>query len=77
MPIYEYTCTKCSHQFEEIVLGAQSEVACPECGSPRTQKLMSRCRTKMGGATPAGQAAPVTSGGGCSGCSGGSCASCG
>ncbi|MFO7801514.1 MAG: zinc ribbon domain-containing protein [Desulfovermiculus sp.] len=76
MPIYEYTCAQCAHQFEEIVLGAHTEVACPECGSADTQKLMSRCRSKLGGASPQGQSASVPSSGGCAGCSGGSCASC-
>ncbi|WP_027369255.1 FmdB family zinc ribbon protein [Desulfovermiculus halophilus] len=76
MPIYEYTCAQCAHQFEEIVLGREEAVTCPKCGSGKTQKLMSRCRSKLGGSEPVG-AGTVPSGGGCTGCSGGSCASCG
>ncbi|MDZ7762019.1 MAG: zinc ribbon domain-containing protein [Desulfovermiculus sp.] len=77
MPIYEYTCAQCAHQFEEIILGREEKVPCPKCGADQTHKLMSRCRSKLGGAEPLGQGAALSSGGGCSSCSGGSCASCG
>jgi putative FmdB family regulatory protein len=76
MPIYEYTCTQCAHQFEEIILGREAKVPCPQCGSEQTQKLMSRCRSKLGGGEAIGAAAPASSGS-CAGCSGGSCATCG
>lgn len=78
MPIYEYVCSKCAHEFEELILGAEEDVACPECGSKQTRKMLSRCKTRMGiqaGAEPGAQmAAP---GGGCGSCSSSSCASCG
>jgi putative FmdB family regulatory protein len=32
MPLYEYVCRGCSHEFEELVFGDES-VTCPECGS--------------------------------------------
>ena len=81
MPIFEYTCKKCKKQFEELVFGQDEAVPCPYCGSAKTEKLMSCCRSKMGGgpgdsigsAAPAAPSAP--SGGGCAGCSGGSCSS--
>ena len=31
MPIYEYTCTKCGKDFEELVFGDDLP-ACPHCG---------------------------------------------
>jgi len=80
MPIFEYVCKKCKKQFEELVFGQDEAVTCPHCGSDKTEKLMSCCRSKMGGAgghehAPAA-AAPARASGGCSGCSGGSCSSC-
>ncbi|WP_272699278.1 FmdB family zinc ribbon protein [Desulfovibrio sp. Fe33] len=52
MPIYEYTCKKCGNEFEELVLGADTVVTCPECGSKDTEKLMSACRAKVDGGGP-------------------------
>jgi len=41
MPIFEYICKQCRHQFEAIVLGSQ-KAACPKCESKRlTQQLSS------------------------------------
>ena len=75
MPIYEYICKKCAHEFEELVFDDAAPV-CPHCGSRETHKLMSRCGHCTGG--EGGEyAAPSSGGGGCAGCSGGNCASCG
>jgi putative FmdB family regulatory protein len=80
MPIFEYTCRDCKKTFEELVLGGDDEIVCPHCGSKKTEKLMSCCRSKMGGGANAddsiGSAAPAAPSGGCAGCSGGSCSSC-
>ncbi len=76
MPIYEYNCKKCGHEFEEIVYG-EGTPECPKCGSTETQKLMSCCVHHGGGTGGSEYSAPVSSGGGCHGCSGGNCASCG
>ncbi len=40
MPLFEYACTQCGHQFEELVLGAVTP-ACPSCHSSALQKLPS------------------------------------
>ena len=83
MPIFEYVCTRCKNQFEELVFGQDETAVCPSCGSTNTKKLMSCCRAKVGAGTggddaPAATAsAPARSGGGCAGCSGGSCSTCG
>ena len=75
MPIYEYICKKCAHEFEELVFDDAAPVG-PYCGSRETHKLMSRCAHCTGG--EGGEyAAPSSGGGGCAGCSGGNCASCG
>lgn len=82
MPIFEYVCKRCKNQFEELVFSQDEVAVCPSCGSTKTQKLMSSCRSKTGGpgggeeAPAAAKAAPARSGGGCAGCSGGSCSTC-
>jgi len=77
MPIYEYHCNACGREFEELVMGKDAAVQCPACGSAKTEKLMSRCRARVGGGGgEGGYSAPSSSGGGCSGCSGGNCSTC-
>lgn len=42
MPIYEYTCKKCSKDFEKLVFaGEENGVCCPECKGKDIQKKMS------------------------------------
>ncbi len=46
MPIYEYRCRKCGHQFSVLsrpVLGADEEQSpvCPECGENDTVRVVS------------------------------------
>jgi len=40
MPIFEYVCQQCSHQFEAIVLGTQ-KASCPKCESKRLSQQLS------------------------------------
>jgi len=40
MPIFEYSCKGCHHQFEQLVRGT-STPSCPECGSEDLDKLFS------------------------------------
>ena len=32
MPIFEYRCKKCEHEFEELVFNRKAKINCPECG---------------------------------------------
>ncbi|MEJ2210804.1 MAG: zinc ribbon domain-containing protein [Anaerolineae bacterium] len=41
MPIYEYQCGTCGGRVEVLVRSTASRPACPECGSPLTDKLFS------------------------------------
>lgn len=82
MPIYEYHCTTCGHDFEELVFG-DALPTCPACQADATEKLLSRpCRCVSGrdsiDPSTFSQAASAcgSGGGGCAGCAGGNCASC-
>lgn len=50
MPIYEYQCRKCKHLFEVLFRSCDEKmtVACPECKSIRTQRMMSAFSGKIG-----------------------------
>ena len=40
MPIYEYSCTRCDHQFEALIRGG-TVPACPACGSEELSRVVS------------------------------------
>ncbi len=40
MPIYEYTCCKCGHDFEYLVRGDDT-ASCPSCGERKLDKRFS------------------------------------
>ncbi len=40
MPIFEYRCSKCGHEFETLVTGA-SKPECPKCGAEKLEKKFS------------------------------------
>jgi putative FmdB family regulatory protein len=40
MPIYEYTCKDCSHEFEALVYGRE-KAECPKCQSKRLAPQLS------------------------------------
>ena len=40
MPIFEYTCRNCTHQFEALVRGSKVP-SCPECQSQDLERLVS------------------------------------
>ena len=65
MPIFEYVCRQCSHQFEAIVLGAQ-KAACPKCESKRLSQQLSSFAVRGEKSHEATAASP-----------GGACGSCG
>ncbi|BCS89659.1 FmdB family zinc ribbon protein [Pseudodesulfovibrio sediminis] len=83
MPIFEYKCSDCDNEFEELVFDRDECPPCPKCQSANTGKLMSAVRSKVGGFAPdtggdsGSNAAAPSAPSGCSGCSGGDCSSCG
>jgi putative FmdB family regulatory protein len=50
MPLFEYTCEKCTYKFEKLVLGPDSEVKCPLCQS-QAKKLYSTFAVGHSGAS--------------------------
>ncbi len=67
MPIYEFTCQKCGHGFEEILSLAElakGELKCPSCGCRDVQRGFSTFAT---GSSASGGSVGGFAGGGCGG----------
>ena len=54
MPLYEYACKECAHEFEALVRG-DSTPSCPACKATSLERRLSvfAARTNGGGATAA------------------------
>ena len=63
MPLYEYACKSCDHQFEMLVRGSNTP-ACPACRSTTLERRQSVFAAHAG-ATPVRMTAPQ---GGCGSC---------
>jgi len=74
MPLYEYKCKKCNTPFEFLAKNSEdSPSKCPECGSKRTEKLLSTFSAYTPNAVPAGCAAEAGSSCSTGACPTGSC----
>jgi putative FmdB family regulatory protein len=63
MPIFEYVCKQCDHQFEALVFG-KDKAACPKCHSKNLEPQLSvfAVSAKAGsGASPSMSAGPCGS----------------
>lgn len=50
MPIYEYRCDACQHEFETIQkISEEPLVECPECRAPKLRKLISAAAFRLKG----------------------------
>lgn len=66
MPIFEFSCQKCGHTFEELLPSATFKaetVKCPACRSRQVKRGFSTFAQSGGGSTPASG----RGGGGCGG----------
>jgi len=63
VPIYEYRCRGCDHDFEKYVHGPSTKVACPTCQSGDVTRKLSVFGLKSDGGFMTAQ----TTGGGCCG----------
>jgi putative FmdB family regulatory protein len=43
MPLYEYECRHCGHQFEYLVLHSSRAAECPACSAKDLEQLISMC----------------------------------
>ena len=72
MPLYEYRCANCGHQFEALVAAGRADAEpYPDCGT-EARRLLSLVAAPVRGGD--GAAMPVAGGGG--GCCGGACGHC-
>jgi putative FmdB family regulatory protein len=67
MPIFEYICKECDHQFEALVMGKNSDKAvCPKCQSRKLKPQLSVFAVSAGSGKSA--AAPSRAAGPCGSC---------
>ena len=62
MPIFEYVCKECQHQFEAHVYGKE-KASCPKCQSRKLEPQLS-----VFAVSAKGHAEPAISGGPCGSC---------
>jgi putative FmdB family regulatory protein len=41
MPIHEYRCTACGHEFEELVRSKNQKLVCPKCAATSLERKLS------------------------------------
>jgi putative FmdB family regulatory protein len=52
MPLYEYACRQCAHQFEALVRGVSDRPACPSCQGLDLERRLSVFAAHSSGAAP-------------------------
>ena len=74
MPIYEYVCQDCKHEFEALRAMSQADLAmaCAKCGGENIKRKISIFFAESGGKAVSGMSEPS-----CGSCAGGNCAHCG
>jgi len=76
MPIYEFNCSECNENFEELRLSSSSfkGIACPKCGSKKVNKALSTFAPSVpGGASSSSAGSCNVDSAGSSPCSSGMC----
>jgi putative FmdB family regulatory protein len=80
VPLYEYKCAGCEHEFESLVSAGQADQAtCPACGTGDVRRLLSLFAAPRGGESAWSASGPAIGGDGASaptGCCGGACGHC-
>lgn len=56
MPIFEYICQKCNHQFEALIYGDQ-KAECPKCHASKLAPQLSVFAVSAKGSSPSPRAA--------------------
>ncbi|MDI7259988.1 MAG: zinc ribbon domain-containing protein [Thermodesulfobacteriota bacterium] len=71
MPIYEYHCSRCDHEFEKLVLNSSGKIVCPHCKSKKVNRMMSAFAFSSRGKFKS------TASSSCGSCSSNNCSTCG
>ncbi len=67
MPIYEYKCTECNHEFEELIRNKEAKINCPKCKTTDVRKKMSKVTSVINNSSPCERGScPVPQGSDCS-----------
>ena len=61
MPIFEYVCKECEHEFEALVFGKQ-KAACPKCQSKKLEPQLSVFAVSTKGGAAFQPSMPATAG---------------
>jgi putative FmdB family regulatory protein len=61
MPLFEYSCKQCHHQFEALVRG-ETAPQCPACHGHELERRLSVFAAHTGGSAPRRTAAPTACG---------------
>ena len=64
MPIFEYICQRCQHEFEALVFG-RDKAACPKCQSKKLSPQLSVFAVSAKGMSGSAASAPVGPCGSC------------
>ena len=67
MPIFEYVCKECQHEFEALVFGKQ-KAECPKCQSKRLEPQLSVFAVSAKGGAPSQPSFSSGSAGPCGSC---------
>jgi putative FmdB family regulatory protein len=70
MPIYEYVCKKCDHEFEKLVFSSSEKMDCPKCKSKKVSRKMSAFAFSSSGKFKS------TASSSCGSCASSSCSGC-
>jgi putative FmdB family regulatory protein len=64
MPIFEYICKECQHEFEALVFG-RDKAKCPKCQSQKLSPQLSVFAMSAKGVSPKGSSVPTGACGSC------------
>jgi putative FmdB family regulatory protein len=73
MPIYEYRCAACAHEFEQLIRRWGDTTSCPTCSSTSVEKQISTFAVSSGSPTPSLGCGAPASGCGAAACGSGAC----
>jgi putative FmdB family regulatory protein len=67
MPIFEYSCKECTHEFEALIFGDQ-KAQCPKCHSKKLAPQLSVFAMSAKGSSSSPSNTPSPAGGACGSC---------